>query len=391
MTPLAQFMQAVRNGDIEAVRTLIAHVDLNISGALHEAVKAGNTALVRLLLQAGADPLQRDHQGVTCLRLAEQCGWPRIVSALLKAAEIRSLSVPMKLHEAAEHGLLAKVYQLIRAGVDVNERDAQGLSALHLAARHGHRDIVQALLNAGALASPPAVHSTDAPPSQDLLWLGVAVNQQTWKDSFTPLTLAALYDRVGGLAPALGSALCEPSIETSAVFKSLASFAALAKDDSFRAAVSLVEECTGIRARMWKKQAGVMIFLESNAADILRQQIREAGYQLISQNSNLLLFPVASKFAAIAACSVSGVSYGLTAEDVVNALIAFDREAPFHLLGCGSDWLEGQLARRPDPQLAEQLTHRLSKLCPDLGSDKGERAHTAWQLSRTGRFRLWWD
>jgi hypothetical protein len=392
MTPLAQLMQAVRSGDLETVRSLLVQVDVNGSSALHEAVNAGNTALVRLLLQAGADPLRRDDQGVTCLQLAEQRGWQRVVAALLKAAEIRSLSAPMTLHEAAEHGLLAKVHQLIRAGVDVNEMGAQGSTALQLAARRGHREIVQTLIKAGAHTYAPLdERPLPVPPSQDLLWLGVAVNPQAWKDSFTPLTLSALYDRVGSIAPVLEAGLCEPSIETEAVFKSLASFAALAKDGAFRAAVSLVEECTGIRARMWKKHAGVMIFLESNAADILRQQLREAGYQLISQHANLLLFPAASKFAAIAACGTSGVTYGITARDVVRRLIEFDREAPFHLLGCGSDWIEGQLARRPDGEILEQLLHRLCAMSPDLAADQDERTHAAWQLGRTGRFRLWWD
>jgi hypothetical protein len=165
----------------------------------------------------------------------------------------------------------------------------------------------------------------------------------------------------------------------------------LAQSDAFRAAISLVEECTGIRARAWKRHAGIVVFLESNATDILRRQIRDAGFHLVTQNANLLLFPTSSKFAVVACCDTSGINYGITTRDLIRKLIALDRQAPFHLLGCGSDWLEGQLVQRPDANQANQLVNQLSTLSPDLACDKSERAHTVWQLIQYGRFRLWWD
>jgi hypothetical protein len=371
MTPLAQLLLAVRTGDIETVRTLVDHVDLRGSTALHEAVQDGNTSLVRLLLQAGADPLHRDDRGVTALRLAAECGWQRIVAILVKAAEIRSLSAPMTLHEAAEHGLLAKVHQLIRSGVDVNAIGPEGTRALRIAARQGHRTIVQALISAGA--DPYADLDETMHPArhfQDLIWLGAAVNPAL-----------PLFEE-----PSPSSAR-----EADAAFDAFLMFGGLAESEGFRASISLVEECTGIRARPWKKQPGVMIFPESTAEEILRKQIRTAGYQLISQSANLMLFPTPCKFAVIAACGTRGVGCGLTARELVRSLIDFEQRAPFLLLGCATDQIEGQLVTKPDAQTADQILRRLAALSPDLAGNPTERAHAVWQMGQTGRFRLWWD
>jgi hypothetical protein len=277
----------------------------------------------------------------------------------------------MTLNEAAEHGLLAKVHQLIQAGVDVNAKGADGKRALRIAAGQGHRSVVQALINAGA--DPYADLDEAVQPTrifQDLIWLGAAVNP----------ALPLIEERSPSSARA-----------TDAAFDALALFGVSAESDGFRASMALVEECTGIRARPWKKQPGVMIFPESTAEEILRQQIRTAGYQLISQNANLMLFPSPCKFAVIAACGTRGVTCGLTAKELVRSLIEFEQRAPFLLLGCGSDWIDGQLMMKPDAEAADQVLRRLTALSPDLAGNPTERAHAVWQMGQTGRFRLWWD
>jgi ankyrin repeat protein len=58
-------------------------------GALHFAAKAGFTGTIRVLLEAGADPNLRDHDGATPLDHALRAGKsvdPRPVIALLRAA-----------------------------------------------------------------------------------------------------------------------------------------------------------------------------------------------------------------------------------------------------------------------------------------------------------------
>jgi ankyrin repeat protein len=54
------------------------------------------------------------------------------------------------LMRAADRGQLEEVRSLLKAGADVNEKDAIGLTALILAAGADHVDVVQALLAAGA-------------------------------------------------------------------------------------------------------------------------------------------------------------------------------------------------------------------------------------------------
>ena len=57
---------------------------------------------------------------------------------------------PAALHDAARNGDATAVGDLIQRGVDVNAVSEKGRTALHLAARAGHLDVVQQLITAGA-------------------------------------------------------------------------------------------------------------------------------------------------------------------------------------------------------------------------------------------------
>ncbi len=121
------------------------------------AAEAGEQELVRLLLQARADPLLRNAQGQSTLDLA--ANRPE-VAAILSAAtgttpqvpSLRPAEVPPKppLHRAAQRGDLAGVQQLLAEGIPVDTRSTRGDTALMLAAERGHTEIVQALLAARA-------------------------------------------------------------------------------------------------------------------------------------------------------------------------------------------------------------------------------------------------
>jgi ankyrin repeat protein len=51
---------------------------------LHQESLAGNAATVRALLDAGADPKVKTHDGMTPLQLAQSLGWEN-VAALLRS------------------------------------------------------------------------------------------------------------------------------------------------------------------------------------------------------------------------------------------------------------------------------------------------------------------
>lgn len=157
---------AAAAGDDERVAALIAacqDIDLpDDSGRtpLEVAVDAGATTVVRRLLDMGAR-LERDGAPAPLLHAAAGTGDPALVELLLA----RGLGVDTRdeygltaLHVAARDGHIAVAQHLLAAGADTavfgNETGVRlarwPISPLHAAARHGQREMVDLLLNAGA-------------------------------------------------------------------------------------------------------------------------------------------------------------------------------------------------------------------------------------------------
>lgn len=126
-TPL---VAASIKGQLEAVRVLLelgARVDhhqpgppLVVPTALYHGVGRGNEAMAHLLLEHGADPRIPGFRGTTVLMLACNKGLAGVVEALL-----------------------------LRWGVEVDEKDQDGRTALWQACRDGHHDIARLLLERG--------------------------------------------------------------------------------------------------------------------------------------------------------------------------------------------------------------------------------------------------
>lgn len=105
-----------------------------------------------------------------------------------------------EIHDAARSGDVARIDQLLKQGVDVNEASSFG-TALHFAAMRGHLSAVRVLLNGGAdinavsqaLGSPlhVAVRENHAEVAGVLIDAGADLDARD-KNEFTPLHFAAL-------------------------------------------------------------------------------------------------------------------------------------------------------------------------------------------------------
>jgi TonB family protein len=100
--------------------------------ALMRAAERGLPDMVRLLLQAGADPRLKDHLHRTALMFAATSGNAEVLSQLLPAGMVnaRSQYGTTALMAAAAAGNPALVQMLLRAGAQVNDRDKLGSTAL---------------------------------------------------------------------------------------------------------------------------------------------------------------------------------------------------------------------------------------------------------------------
>jgi ankyrin repeat protein len=162
---------AAREGDLEAVRALIAK-RANVNAPARDGATAvlwaahhANLPMVRALVAAGANVNVPNHYGMTPLLEASRTGDTPMIAELLKAgADIKESAHPegeTPLMAASRTGKLDAVALLLKAGVDPNAADTyQMQTALMRAAEEGHVDVVNALLAAKADPNAKAYVST---------------------------------------------------------------------------------------------------------------------------------------------------------------------------------------------------------------------------------------
>ena len=119
------------------------------------AIDSGNIAVVKFLLDNGADPNETSETGQTALHIAVAIKNQELVQTFLAINpnnEIKDNDGNTVLHLAAKKGHYSIAQILIEASANVNSENERGCTPLHLAAEHGHTLIIKLLLDNGAKA-----------------------------------------------------------------------------------------------------------------------------------------------------------------------------------------------------------------------------------------------
>jgi ankyrin repeat protein len=211
-------MDAVRRGDAAAVRALIQKkavvtgAEADGTTALHVAVTRDQLEIVQALLKAGAPANAATRYGVTPLALAATNGNVAVVGALLEAGANPNAASPEGetiLMDAARSGNLAVVDRLIAAGADVNARDTwRNETAVMRAASENHADVVRRLAAAKAdvnVRSKALAYPNVREDFSTMVFTAIP------KGGFTALMLAAR-EGAHGAAAALLDAGADPNV-----------------------------------------------------------------------------------------------------------------------------------------------------------------------------------
>lgn len=144
--------QAAINGDLDEIRRVLevrgdaVHLrNSHHNTALRSAIGAGQVQAAELLVAHGADIYQVNHGGSSLMDVAAYTGLPAIVHWLGRAG------LEIGLLERSAIGDFEGVLATLEVDpTQLMQRDYRGLTALHHAARCGHIEIIELLVDRGA-------------------------------------------------------------------------------------------------------------------------------------------------------------------------------------------------------------------------------------------------
>ncbi|KAF3056934.1 Serine/threonine-protein phosphatase 6 regulatory ankyrin repeat subunit B [Trichoderma lentiforme] len=147
---------AASKGYTEIVRALLPRFDPNVKNAenrtpLDLAVSGKHRDVIRLLLESGADPNVSDSDRWTPLHIAAESGLHEIFEDLLRSGGdvyARTILKETALHLAVKFPNIVRL--LIDASADLNAKDYNEATPLHLAVRADSITTIKLLLRAGA-------------------------------------------------------------------------------------------------------------------------------------------------------------------------------------------------------------------------------------------------
>ncbi|GLH16945.1 E3 ubiquitin-protein ligase mind-bomb, partial [Gryllus bimaculatus] len=119
---------------------------------LHLAVEKGDAAVVKLLLERGADVRAVARDGRTALHVAAENGQVKAMELILQTGAEQDLNVVDSRGEAAVHVAMEKGHKrlvelLLRAGADGSLEGRAGLSPFFWAIKREHLDLVRLMLS----------------------------------------------------------------------------------------------------------------------------------------------------------------------------------------------------------------------------------------------------
>jgi ankyrin repeat protein len=206
-------MWAAKEGTLAAARAIIRSPKQSSldalakeTSALSLAAERGRNALVRALIEAGAG-VRKPEIGGRALQIAAQEAHVDVVRTLMEAKAPLGFSAwenEPPLHAAAARGQWLVVDALLEAGLDPDQVDRSGQTALMKAAASGHEKAVASLLRLGAAPDladrdgwTALTHAAGHPSSgsvtaiRDLVRSGAAVDRRAGPNGKTPLMIAA--------------------------------------------------------------------------------------------------------------------------------------------------------------------------------------------------------
>jgi ankyrin repeat protein len=118
------------------------------------AAQQKQAAVVKFLLNSGADVSIRDSTGRTALHAAASSGCLECMGLILAATDDKLVDIAdhqaqTPLHLAAAAGHTTAVQYLLHRGASAKTVDREARNALYMAAMNGHADVVQQLIDAG--------------------------------------------------------------------------------------------------------------------------------------------------------------------------------------------------------------------------------------------------
>lgn len=155
------FSLAVKGGQLAAFQRLlgadstVALTDNTDFSLLHLAAREGHLEIVRELIQLGADNNAIGVDRSTPLLLAAEKGHLVLVKYLINDLrsdmEAANKAGACAVHVAAMHGHVQVLEQLHKAGADIQMKDQENCRPIHLAVQGGHLRVVKFLLGLGVI------------------------------------------------------------------------------------------------------------------------------------------------------------------------------------------------------------------------------------------------